>query len=123
MDVADAELIHDAELVAHGGSQGIRDHGLLESALMRARNLWTYDSSRPSLQRLAAAYAFGISANHPFVDSNKRTALVISFAFCEVNGLEVTASQEDAYLVFMALAAGQMSEQHLTVWLEHNTRA
>lgn len=83
MDTADAVIAHDLELAAHGGSAGIRDSGLLESALARPRNLLAYADSAPSLTALAAAYAFGISSNHPFVDGNKRAALLVSFAFLE----------------------------------------
>jgi death on curing protein len=121
MDAADAVIAHDLELAAHGGSSGIRDQGLLESALARPKNLWAYAEPPPSLPRLAAAYAFGISSNHPFVDGNKRTALVVSFAFLDVNGLEVTASQEDAYLTVLGLAAGEISEDQLAAWFERNT--
>ena len=121
MDSTDALILHDAELVAHGGSSGVRDLGLLESALARPRNLWAYLDPRPSLARLAAAYAFGVSANHPFVDGNKRVALVVSFTFLDVNGLEVCASQEDAYLAIMSLAAGEMAEEELVEWFERNT--
>ncbi len=121
MNLADAVIAHDLEIAAHGGSTGIRDAGLLESALARARNIWAYASSAPSLPALAAAYAFGISANHPFVDGNKRTALVVSFAFLQVNGLEVTASQEEAYLTILSLAAGELSEADLTLWFAQHT--
>src|ERR1700675_1811712 len=112
MDTADAVIAHDLELAAHGGSAGIRDQGLLESALARPRNIWAYADCTPSPARLAAAYAFGISSNHPFVDGNKRTALVVSFAFLDVNGIEVTASQEDAFLTILGLAEGEISENH-----------
>jgi len=121
MDTADAVIAHDLELAAHGGSTGIRDQGLLESALARPKNIWAYAESTPSLPRLGAAYAFGISSNHPFVDGNKRTALVVSFAFLDVNGLEVTASQEDAFLTILGLAAGEISEDQLAAWFEPNT--
>jgi death on curing protein len=121
METADAVIAHDLELAAHGGSVGIRDAGLLESALARPKNIWAYAESSPSLPVLAAAYAFGISSNHAFVDGNKRTALVISFAFLEVNGLEVTASQEDAYLTILGLAAGEISEAELALWFAGNT--
>jgi death on curing protein len=121
MDAADAVIGHDLELTAHGGSAGIRDAGLLESALARPRNIWTYAESVPSLAVLAAAYAFGISSNHPFVDGNKRTALLVSFAFLDVNGSEVTASQEDAFLTILGLAAGEITEEQLAQWFEHNT--
>jgi death on curing protein len=121
MDSADAVISHDLELAAHGGSAGIRDPGLLESALARPRNIWAYAETSPSLAVLAAAYAFGVSSNHPFIDGNKRTALLVSFAFLDVNGLEVTASQEDAYLTILGLAAGEITEDQLGQWFDHNT--
>lgn len=121
MDPADAVIAHDLELAAHGGPTGTRDEGLLESSLARPKNIWAYAESPPSLCRLAAAYAFGISSNHPFVDGNKRTALVVSFAFLDVNGLEVTASQEDAFLSILGLAAGEITEDQLAAWFERNT--
>ena len=121
MEIADAVIAHDLELAAHGGSAGIRDAGLLESALARPKNIWAYAESAPSLAVLAAAYAFGISSNHPFVDGNKRTALLVSFAFLDVNGSEVNASQEDAFLTILGLAAGEISEEQLTQWFESST--
>jgi death on curing protein len=121
MEMADAVIFHDMELSAHGGSTGLRDSGMLESAIMRPRNLWAYADTPPLLTRLAAAYAFGISANHPFVDGNKRTALVVSFAFLDTNGIAVTASQEDAYDTILALAAGEIGEQQIAEWFDRNT--
>jgi len=121
MDMSDALIFHDMELSAHGGSSGVRDAGMLESALNRPRNLWVYEEVPPSLNRLAAAYAFGISSNHPFVDGNKRTAFVVSFSFLDINGIEVTASQEEAYLTILALAAGEMNERQLTEWFDQHT--
>ena len=121
MDLADAVITHDLEIAAHGGSTGIRDSGLLDSALARPKNVWAYADSPPSLAVLAAAYAFGISSNHPFVDGNKRTALVVSFSFLEVNGRSVNASQEDAYLTILGLAAGEISENQLAEWFERNS--
>ena len=121
MELADAIIAHDLELAAHGGSAGIRDAGLLDSALARPRNLWAYAESAPSLAVLAAAYAFGISSNHPFVDGNKRTALLVSFAFLDVNASEVIASQEDAFLIILGLAAGEITEEQLARWFERNT--
>ena len=123
MDAVDAVVAHGLELAAHGGSAGIRDAGLLESALARAKNVWAYAEMPPSLTILAAAYAFGISSNHPFVDGNKRTALVVSFAFLEVNGLAVTASQGDAYVTFLGLAAGEIGEADLALWFAQHTAA
>ena len=121
MEAADAVIAHDLELAAHGGSVGIRDSGLLESALARPKNMLAYAESTPSLAALAAAYAFGISSNHPFVDGNKRTALLVSFAFLDVNGSEVTAGQEEAFLTILALAAGEIPEDVLARWFEANT--
>jgi len=80
-----------------------------------------YSDEAPSLPRLAAAYAFGLAKNHPFVDGNKRTALVVSFTFLEMNGLEMTASQEDAFYIIYDLAAGHVSEEELTAWFEKNS--
>ena len=89
--------------------------------MARPRNIWAYTESALSLSTLASAYAFGISANHPFLDGNKRTALVVSFAFLDVNGLEVTASQEEAYLTILGLAAGEITEAQLAVWFAEHT--
>ncbi|MBZ5630453.1 MAG: type II toxin-antitoxin system death-on-curing family toxin [Acidobacteriia bacterium] len=119
--VLETLVLHDLGLVAFGGAAGVRDQGLLESALARPRNLLAYGKKRPSLARLAAAYAFGIMKNHPFVDGNKRTALVIAFAFLDVNGIEINASKEDAYRVFMDLARGRVSEKELGAWISDNS--
>ena len=121
MDPVDAVIAHDLELAAHGGSAGVRDAGLLESAMARPKNVWAYAESAPSLAVLAAAYASGISSNHPFIDGNKRTALLVSFAFLDVNGSEVNASQEDAFLTILGLAAGEVSEEQLGEWFERLT--
>jgi death on curing protein len=123
MEAADAVVAHDLQLAAHGGSTGIRDAGLLESALAKAKNIWAYADSPPTLPTLAAAYAFGISSNHPFVDGNKSTDLVVSFAFLDVNGFEVTASQEEAFLTILGLAAGEITEAELALWFADHTAA
>jgi death-on-curing protein len=114
-------VYHEELLAVHGGAAGIRDEGLLESALARARNLASYAAPQPSLFRLAAAYAWGLVRNHPFIDGNKRTALVVSLAFLELNGIAVNASQEDAFLTFSRLAAGLLSEEEFAAWLEKNS--
>ncbi len=119
--VLEALVLHDMQLVTFGGAAGVRDVGLLEPALARPRNLLLYGKRRPSLARLAAAYAFGIMKNHPFVDGNKRTALVIAFAFLDVNGIEINASEEDTYRVFMDLASGRVSEEELGAWISDNS--
>lgn len=115
-------VLHEMQLRAFGGRNGIGDEGLLESALARPRHRLFYENSKTSLPVLAAAYAFGIVRNHPFADGNKRTGLVAAFVFLELNGMEVTASEEDAYAAFMDLAAGKLSEAVLARWLSENSR-
>jgi death on curing protein len=110
-------------LAEHGGPSGIRDVGMLESALGRPKNLFAYSEVEPSLQRLAAAYAFGIAANHPFVDGNKRATLVASVTFLRLNGLRLVAEKSETYLAFYELAAGTFSEEELAGWfVEHTVR-
>lgn len=121
IDKQETLIMHAQQIAEHGGSDGVRDNGLLESALARVQNLLAYSEESPSLPRLAAAYAFGIARNHPFVDGNKRTALVVSFTFLLVNGLIVTAPREDRYFIFYDLAAGKLSEDEFSRWLEVNT--
>lgn len=113
--------IHNLQLAHHGGASGMRDQGLLESALACAQNIAAYAESTPSLATLAAAYGSGIVRNHPFVDGNKRTGLMAAFVFVERNGGRVTAAQEEAYFAFYDLAAGKLSEGGLAQWLEANT--
>jgi death on curing protein len=113
--------MHALQIIHFGGVSGIRDEGLLESALTHAQNIATYTGSTPSLARLAAAYGAGIVRNHPFVDGNKRTGLMAAFVFIERNGFRVTASQEEAYVAFYDLAAGKLSEDSLAQWLEANS--
>jgi death on curing protein len=118
---AETIAIHAKQLAVHGGGTGTRDEGLLESALAGPLNIAAYATESPSLHRLAAAYAFGIAKNHPFVDGNKRTAMVVSFIFLELNGLEMTATQEEAYFVIYDLAAGHVTEDQLTAWFEDHS--
>lgn len=106
----------------HGGPEGVRGLGLLESALARPKNLFAYGEQEDvSIARLAAAYAKGIVANHPFVDGNKRMAFTVSLTFLKLNGLELTATKEDRVLTFWSLAAGEISEEQLALWFERNT--
>lgn len=112
------QAIHKRQLAEHGGSEGIRDLGLLDSALARAQNLFVYSNGEMGLSRLAAAYAFGIARNHPFIDGNKRTAFVVCMLFLKLNGCVVHASQEKLYDVFTSLADGSLSEDNLWRWLE-----
>jgi death-on-curing protein len=113
--------LHDMQLAAFGGAAGVRDAGLLESALYRPRNVLHYAAEAPPMARLAAAYAFGLVGNHPFVDGNKRTGLVVSFTFLKLNGHRITASEEDAYRTFLALASGALSEDALAYWMAENS--
>jgi len=111
--------IHDEQLAEHGGQPGVRDPGLLESALGRPRNQFAY--GEPSITRLAASYAFGISRNHPFLDGNKRTSLVVAELFLELNGYELIASDAQCVATFLQLAAGELTEDQLAEWITANS--
>ena len=111
-----AMAMHDRQLSEHGGGTGVRDHGMLESALVRARNLFFYGENAIDYAAMAAAYAYGLASNHPFVDGNKRTALVASISFLFLNEVAFFATQEEAYKTFLALAASDISEEELTAW-------
>ena len=109
--------IHRRQLAEHGGADGIRDAGLLSSALARLKNLAAYSDKEPDLAALAASYAYGIVKNHPFVDGNKRTAFVVCRVFLKLNGRDLNASQEQKYLTFLKLAEGRLSESELADWI------
>lgn len=109
--------IHHRQIAEHGGSEGLRDEGLLLSALARPQNLLAYGEPAPDLASLAAAYAYGIARNHPFVDGNKRTALVAARTFLILNGVDLEATQDDKVLTFLNLAEGTISEEQLAVWI------
>ena len=113
--------IHRRQLAEHGGGVGIRDEGLLASALARPKNLLAYSDEEPDLAALAASYAYGIARNHPFVDGNKRTAYVVCRTFLMLNGRDLTASREKKYLVFLRLAEGRLSEDELAGWLRDHS--
>jgi death-on-curing protein len=115
------ELLHLESLAEHGGSPGLRDDNLLESALARPLNLFACDGA-VDLARLAASYAFGIARNHPFVDDNKRAAFIAAGLFLALNGLRLTATQIDAYEKMMALAAGELDEAKLADWIRAGSR-
>ena len=101
-------ILHDESLVLHGGASGIRDEGLLDSALNRAKNLALY--GQPDYADLATAYVFGLSSNHAFVDGNKRVAFLALGLFLGLNGHKLTASQVDATLTMMSVAKGEIEE-------------
>ena len=112
--------IHEQLLALHGGSAGIRDEGLLDSALGRPLNLFAYEQA--SLFAMAASYAGGIIRNHPFIDGNKRTGFVLCAVFLERNGYELVASEEEATVTTLAFAASEIKEAEYAAWLEHNSR-
>ncbi|MDO6416339.1 type II toxin-antitoxin system death-on-curing family toxin [Sphingomonas sp. BIUV-7] len=114
LDAADALAIHDRQLAEHGGGSGVRDHGLLESALARPINRWAYGEDDPAA--LAAAYAYGIARNHPFVDGNKRTAWVLARLFLVVNHQRLVFDPADAIATVLSLAAGELAEEELADW-------
>jgi len=112
--------IHDRQLAEHGGAAGIRDIGLLESAIARPQQLHAYGD--PDIFDLAAAYTFGIVQNHPFADGNKRTGFITGILFVELNGRRFTASEPDATQAVLDLAIGEMSEGEFAAWLRDNTQ-
>jgi death-on-curing protein len=112
--------IHDAQSAEHGGISGVRDMGLLESALARPENLAAYGS--PAVCALAAAYAFGIASNHPFGDGNKRTAFVAAELFLDLNGQVLIADDADCVISILRLAAGDLTEDALADWIRANVR-
>ena len=116
------QAIHGRQLAEHGGEPGIRDAGLLSSALARPRNLVAYADQEPDLAALAAAYAFGVANNHPFLDGNKRTAYVVCRTFLKLNDCDLEASPEEKYLTFMKLAKGELAEEALVRWIRAHLR-
>ena len=111
--------IHSDQIQAHGGSLGLRDRGLLESALERPRNRFHYEAEA-DLASLAAAYGFGIAKNHPFVDGNKRVAFQAMYLFLGLNGLQIDASEELVVGTIISLASGDLDELGLTAWLREH---
>ncbi len=112
-----ARAIHLRQLAEHGGAVGVRDDGLLQSALSRPKNQWAYSKPRPDLAALAASYAFGIIKNHPFVDGNKRTGYVVCRTFLLLNGQDIDAAPEQIYATFLSVARGDMNESQLADWI------
>ena len=110
--------VHQKTLHEQGGGPGIRDEGLLDSALARPLN-----TEDPSPFRQAAAYGFGIASNHPFTDGNKRVAFYASVGFLRINGIYLNASEADAALTFVNLAAGELDEDDLAIWLRTNSES
>ncbi|MDO5610669.1 MAG: type II toxin-antitoxin system death-on-curing family toxin [Pseudomonadota bacterium] len=117
IDRALAQAIHERQLGEHGGIVGIRDEGLLDSALAKPQQLDAYGEPPPDLAALAASLAFDIARNHPFLDGNKRTAHVCYRVFLQLNGMRLQAEQEDKYLAMLQLAEGSWSEDEFAGWL------
>ena len=117
LEKALALAIHDRQLAEHGGTGGVRDEALLESALARPLQLHAYGDPAPDLCDLAAALAFGLARNHPFLDGNKRTAAVGCETFLELNGATLEADDLELYPVYLALAEGKLSERDFAAWL------
>ena len=115
LDPAVILAVHDEQLAEHGGAAGVRDAGLLESALARPRNLAHY--GEPDACELAAAYAFGLAKNHPFIDGNKRSAFVAAELFMVLNGWQLNAPDEACVMVMLSLAGGEIDEGGFAHWL------
>ena len=118
-------LLHGESLATHGGSEGMRDEGLLESALMRPQNIVAYADANhpPDAATLAASYGLGIAKNHPFIDGNKRAAFLAVGMFLYLNGLRLQATQAEATVTMLAVAAGDISEATFTAWLRQHSAA
>ena len=113
-----AVAIHGEQLRRFGGAPGLRDEGMLRSALERPVNKWTYE--QPPLAELAAAYAFGLAKNHAFVDGNKRIAFMAMMTFLHKNGVPFEPDPAQSTVIILALAAGEVSEESLTRWIRDN---
>jgi len=121
IDEGDALVLHDRLLALDGGAAGVRDAGLLESALARPKQLRTY-GDKPNIIDMAAAHTAGIVRNHPFVDGNKRTGFIVGVLFLELNGYRFTATEEAATQAVLSLAAGSISEVAFAAWLRANVK-
>jgi death on curing protein len=114
-------VLHSMSLDIHGGSPGLRDEGLLDSALARPQQIYSYGDPPPDLAALAAAYAVGIARNRPFVDGNKRAALTCLGQMLNKNGYDLVASESETYEMMMALAADTLLEDDLAIWIRQNS--
>lgn len=112
--------LHEQSLAEFGGAAGIRDEGLLDSALGKPENLFAY--GKPTVFDLAASYGFGLVKNHPFIDGNKRAGFITAVTFLELNGQRFQATEAEAAVHTLALAAGEMSEKEFAAWLKENSR-
>jgi death on curing protein len=120
VDAIMIRAIHTSQIQEHGGSLGLRDKGLLDSALDRPRNRFHYEPEA-DLSDLAASYGIGLARNHPFVDGNKRVAFQAMYVFLGLNGLRIEAEEPEVVRVILALAAGDLQEPELAAWLRQHT--
>jgi death on curing protein len=114
--------IHHRQIAEHGGGEGMRDEGLLSSALARPQNALAYGEPPPDLAALAAAYAYGLARDHPFIDGNKRTALIAARTFLLLNGVDLEAGQDEKLLTFQRLAEGSLTQEELADWIRKRIR-
>ena len=112
-----ALAIHDRQLAEHGGSMGVRDETLLDSAIARPQQLFAYGDPPPDLAALSASLAYGLARNHPFIDGNKRTAAVACETFIRLNSARLQADDVQLYPIYLALAEGSLSESGFAEWL------
>ena len=116
------KAFHDRQINEHGGLPGLRDKGLLLSALSRPENAYHYSDPKLDVAELAAAYDFGLARNHPFNDANKRTALIAMRLFLKLNGYDLVASAKDKYKTIIRVAASEISENELAQWIRKNLK-
>ena len=116
------DTLHHEMVEEHGGAHGVRDDGLVESAIARPRNRWGYAQGEVDLPGLAAAYAYGLTKNHGYVDGNKRVGFMAAYVFLDVNGLEIDAPEPEVVELIEGVAKGEVSEEELAGWLRDHTR-
>jgi death-on-curing protein len=121
LEEATVRFFHQRQLAEHGGISGIRDDNMLVSALAKPQQLWHYGSPPPDICQLAASYAYRLAMNHPFLDGNKRTAAIACETFLILNGRGFIIGEEEKYHVYLALAAGEISETEFCIWLREHT--
>jgi death on curing protein len=121
LTIADVLAIHDEQIAEHGGTDGVRDMNIIESAIARPRHKLNFGDPTPDMAALAATFAFGVARNHGFVDGNKRTSAVATETFLELNGVKLTASDEEIVQIWTDVGAGQMGEDKLAEWLRAHT--
>ena len=112
--------VHKMQIAEHGGTDGIRDEGLLLSALARPQNLYAYKEN-VEIYDLAASYAFGIAKNHPFLDGNKRTSYVVMRTLLLINGYDISTTQKEKFITFLKLAEGNLTEENIVHWIKEKS--